>query len=178
MCLSHPGLPSPTYFQGARKHCSSSWGAGASAAAPLYSGNIITGARVCYSFAVRASDVQKTLERHSTSKDSSPLKVRCANCSLKRCFQQCAAHFWLHKRAWLSSRFPSAWEQAGSPRKPSGAQSLLSSLQLPWACDAQNFTGRAGVKLCMPRLWTCTTTEIQQVAVDHCLAIHSLLHWG
>lgn len=26
--------------------------------------------------------------------------------------------------------------------------------------------------------WTCTTIEIQQVAAEHCLAIHSQLHLG
>lgn len=56
----HPRVPfsprssQPHLFPGARKHCSSSWGAEASAAAPLYSGNIITGVRVCYSFACQS----------------------------------------------------------------------------------------------------------------------------
>lgn len=90
---------------------------------------------------------------------------------------QCKAPFRLYRGAWRKagaghapSHFPLAQEQTGSLRRPSGTLSPLSSLQLPWACEAQNFIGRAGVMLCMPRHWTCTITDIQQVAVDHCLA--------
>lgn len=76
--LSPSSLPCPTYFQG------HSWGA----ATPLYSGNMITSGRVCYSFATRAIGVQMTLEKHSISRNSSPWKGRCAHCSLKTCLSR------------------------------------------------------------------------------------------
>lgn len=55
-------FPVPPISRGSH-HGSSSWGAEAWAATPLYSGNVITSDRVCYTFAVGASDVQMTLER-------------------------------------------------------------------------------------------------------------------
>ena len=106
----------------------------------------------------------------------------------------CMAPFWLYKKAWpragarhIPFHFILAQEQA-CPQGPvpfSHFGSFYSMGSCPgsvcssFAGEAQNFSGRAGVKLCM--LWhqTRTVTEIQKVALNHCLVIHSgQLHLG
>lgn len=144
--LSPSGLPCPTYFQG------HSWGA----ATTLYSGNMITSGRVCYSFATRAIGVQMALEKHSISRNSSPRKGRCAHCSLETCLS----------RAWpllvVQESWVQGWHRTGTfslTIGPGAGQvpkeflrgplpSLISAAAL--GCEAQNFIGGAVVKLCMP----------------------------
>lgn len=131
-----------------------------------------------------------------SDKSRSLLEVRCAHCPLKRCSSRVVA--------WLPSgctrkpgpglgqdiytfHFILAQEQA-CPQGPvpfSHLGSFYSMGSCPgsvcssFAGEARNFSGRAGVKLCM--LWhqTRTVTEIQKVALNHCLVIHSgQLHLG
>lgn len=156
-CSSFSLRSSPSHlFPGTWQHCPRSWGAEVWAATLLYSGNMITSDRVCFSFAVGASDVQVTLERHSISRDSCLLKGRCTNCSLKTCFSST----WLPSGCTrelgsglgqdihlpTSHRPRSMPGPQGSPQGP--VLSLISAAVL--GCEAQNFIGRAGVDLCMP----------------------------